>query len=121
MKKVHISSATGAAAIAHTLTATGRGLHVSRYSVKFGTKPTTTPENITITVDAAAGAAYDQVYDTVDPGSESAAGDGSFTYIYLGPDSKGIDLAPGDVLTVAYVNTDTETYGSSIYHTEGAG
>lgn len=122
MKKVHISTATGAAAIAHSFTATGRGNHVEKVILKFGTKPTTS-EKYTIKLNSAAGAAYDVLMYDLDISGESAADDGGFYLAWTGPgdDDHGMDLAPGDSIDIAYTNTDTETYGSSIYYTEGTG
>lgn len=120
MRKVHVLPATGAAAIAHSFTATGRGNHVEKVTFKFGVKPTTS-ENLTIILNSAAGAAYDVLCLIHDPSTDDAAGDGSLSLIWNGVEDSvdGIDLAPGDSLDIAYANTDTETYGCNIYYTEG--
>jgi hypothetical protein len=120
VKKVHVSSDTGAAAIAHSFTATGRGNHVKHITLKFAVKPTSS-EAYTITKNAAAGAGYDTLLYTLDISGESAAADGGFYLVWTGPgdDDKGYDLAPGDSIDIAYTNTDTETYGSEIVYTEG--
>lgn len=98
-------NATGAAAIAHTYTAV-RACRVLSVSVHFSAAPAT-GENLTIVLDANAGAVYDIVLHTVDPSSPS------ITNLLWQP-SEELWLEPGDSLKVAFANTDTRTYGSQV-------
>ena len=117
MAVVLTSTATGAAAIAASLTAKGRGFHVEKVTIKFSSAPTTS-ENITFTLNSAAGAAYDTVLLTYDPSADSAT---SVVWNGVGSSTQGTDLYEGDSLDVAYTNTDTRTYGLTFYYTEGPG
>ena len=104
-RAIYQDVATGAAAIAHTVSI-GDACKISKVCIHFGVAPTTS-ENLTITLDSASGAAYDTVLLTVDPSATSA------TSIVWTP----IDLVlvQGDALVIEYTNTDTRTYGSCVY------
>jgi hypothetical protein len=100
-------NATGAAAIAATATVPA-GVHYALVSVtcKFSAAPTTS-ENLTVTLDANAGAAYDVVIYTLNPST------GSTTSVLYQP-TYPLVFEPGDKITVAFANTDTRTYGVQI-------
>ena len=99
---LRVDNATGAVAIANS-TAITRPARLMSVTVKFSAAPTTS-ENLTITKDARAGAAYDAVLLTTDPSATSA------TSILYQPDAD-LWLEPGDAIATAYTNTDTRTYG----------
>ena len=101
------TNGTGAQAIATSATVPAGGTYqLISVSCKFSSAPTTS-ENVTITLDANAGAAYDVVLYSVDPSASS------LTTIFWQPDQP-IYLEAGDVVVVAYTNTDTRTYGVQI-------
>jgi len=64
-------------------------------------------ENFTITLDANAGAAYDLLLYTLDPGAAGVSD------ILWQPDEE-IILEGGDEIEVAYDNTDARQYGAQI-------
>jgi hypothetical protein len=66
-----------------------------------------TSEYLTLTLDSAIGAAYDVVLYKVDPSATSAT---SLVWQPAAP----LYLQPGDVVTLAYTNTDTRTWGATI-------
>lgn len=99
-------TATGAAAMAESVQVSTWS-KVAWVGLKFSAAPTSS-ENLTITLDASDGAAYDVVLHTVDPSAESA------TALSWTPD-EDVWLAPGDALTVAYTNTDTKTWGLTVH------
>lgn len=101
------TTGTGAAAMAVTFTAI-KACRLVSVTIKLSTAPTTS-ENLTITLDNAAGAAYDTVLYSGDPSATSA------TSIVLSDVNWGeVWLVSGDKITVAYANTDTRTYGVQI-------
>jgi hypothetical protein len=75
-------------------------------TVKFSAAPTTS-EYLTITLDSAIGAAYDVVLYKVDPSATAA-----LTIVWQ--PAAPLYLQPGDVVTLAYTNTDTRTWGATI-------
>ena len=105
-RQILTDTATGAAAIAHSYTVRDND-EIIRVTCKFSIAPTSS-ENYTITLDSLAGAAYDVVLYSVDPSVASA------TSIVWSPDKRERFVA-GDIITVAYTNTDTRTYGSVVY------
>jgi len=100
-----VTNATGATAIATSTSISGTYRLVS-VTVHFNAAPTTT-EDLTVTLNANDGAAYDTVLYSVDPSASSA------TDIVFIPDGD-IIFETGDELDVAYANTDTNTYGLRI-------
>lgn len=106
-RNVEVSSATGAAAIAHSFTPAW-GAEILRVCVHFSAAPTTS-ESLTIKINSILGAAYDTVIYTINP---STASDTDIVYQPTSP----LVLASGDSLDIAFANTDTRTYGSSIYY-----
>lgn len=101
------TNATGSAAIAASFTAIQATKLVS-VTCHFSAAPTTS-ENLTITLNANAGAAYDVLLFKIDPASQSA------TDLVIGTDDWGlIELVAGDAIDVAYTNTDGLTYGVEI-------
>lgn len=100
-------NATGAAAIAATLTVpVGQCYKLVSVSCKFSAAPTTS-ESFTITLDANAGAAYDVLLYTINPSLLST------TTIFWFPDQP-LYLEGGDAIDVVFANTDTRTYGVQI-------
>jgi hypothetical protein len=99
------TSATGSAAIAATHTATGWE-EVLSVTLHFSSAPTTS-ENLTITLDANDGAAYDTLLYSIDPSASSV------TDLVWFPDGTLV-MENGDAIDVAYTNTDTRTYGVQI-------
>ena len=98
---------TGAAAIATSLTVpAGQSYQLVSVSLKYSAAPTTS-ENLTVTLNTNAGAAYDTVLYTVDPSV------GAITSLLWQPDEP-LYLEGGDAVDVAYTNTDTRTYGVQI-------
>lgn len=101
--------ATGAAAIAATLTPTGPielvcvKLHLSAAGG--------TAENFTVTIDSATAAAYDTILFSQDMNT--------VTDILWVPDQP-IPILNDDELDFAYVNTNTRTYGLEVIFRVGA-
>lgn len=106
-RSIFKTNATGSAAIAAShAVATGQPQRLVSVTCKFSVAPTTS-EDLTITLNANAGAAYDIVMLTLDPSAVSA------TSIVWFPD-EDIRLEGGDSIDVAFTNTDTRTYGVQI-------
>jgi hypothetical protein len=103
------SSATGsgAIAVAASVTSDQRLLSVTLH---FSSAPTTS-ENLTITLDANDGAAYDTLLFSIDPSASS------LTDLVWFPDGDLV-LENGDAIDIAYTNTDSRTYGLQVT-TEG--
>lgn len=100
-------SDTGSAAVALSYTVpTGGTFDLNAVTVKFSAAPTTA-ESFTVVLDSAIGAAYDVLLYSVDPSATSA------TSIVWQPTAP-LFLRPGDIVTVAYTNTDTRTWGATI-------
>lgn len=106
---VKVDPATGSAAINKT-TAIAAAFKLTKILVHFDSAPTTS-ENLVVTLDSGAGAAYDTVLYSVDPSASS------LTDIVYTPDGE-CSLVSGDEIKVAFTNTDTVTYGVSIYYEE---
>lgn len=84
----------------------GGTFDVNSVTVKLSAAPTTS-EYLTVTLDSAIGADYDVVLYKVDPSATSA------TSIIWQPNAP-LYLRPGDVVALAYTNTDTRTWGATI-------
>ncbi|RUM43006.1 MAG: hypothetical protein DSY80_06255, partial [Desulfocapsa sp.] len=102
---VRKENATGAAAIALSATAAEQARLVG-LTLHLDAAPTTS-ESLTITLDANAGAAYDTLLYSLDLST------GSTTDLLWLPDND-IFLETGDIIKVAYANTDTATYGAQL-------
>jgi tRNA A37 threonylcarbamoyltransferase TsaD len=100
-------SDTGSAALSLSYTVpAGATFDLNSVTVKFSAAPVSA-ESLTITLDSAIGAAYDAVLYKVDPSATSA------TSIVWQP-AAPLYLSGGDVVVVAYTNTDTRTWGATI-------
>lgn len=84
----------------------GMSYRVVSVSCNFNAAPTSA-ENFTVTLDANAGAAYDLLLYTLDPGTTSTSD------ILWQPDEELI-LEGGDAIDVQYDNTDARLYGAQI-------
>lgn len=98
-------SATGAAAISTSCRAYNNAV-VERVAIKLSAEASTS-ENVVVTLDSGAGAAYDTVLVQFDP---STLGGTSFVWV---PDYP-LSIAENDAIIVTYTNTDTLTYGLTI-------
>lgn len=105
---VIVVTATGSSAI-NTTTSIGAEFRLLKVMVHFSAAPTTS-ENLVVTCDSNAGAAYDTILDSVDPSSSSVA---DWVFAPVGETGKFVS---GDEIKVTFTNTDTETYGLSIYY-----
>lgn len=104
---VYKVNGTGAASIATSMTVpTGQTFRLLSVTVNLNVAPTTS-EDLTITLNANAGAAYDTLLYSLDP---SAA---SVTDILWTPDVLVL-LEGGDAVDVAWFNSDARTYGVQI-------
>ena len=100
-------NATGAAAIAASLTVPAGNIYqLVAVSVHLDAAPTTA-EDLTVTLNSAAGAEYDVLLYILDPSIASV------TDIFWQADNP-VYLGAGDAIDVAYTNTDTGTYGVQI-------
>ena len=97
--------ATGAGAISLASSA-GHDWELNSITVHMSAAPTTS-QNLTFTLDANDGAAYDTVLFTCDP---SASAGTDFVYIPTSP----ILLENGDEIATSFTNTDGITYGIRI-------
>jgi hypothetical protein len=104
---VIVVNATGAVAI-NTTTAIANEFKLLKVLCHFSSAPTTS-ENFVVTLDSAAGAAYDTVLKSVNPSSTSS------TDIVFLPEGE-MKFVSGDEVKVTFTNTDTRTYGLSIYY-----
>lgn len=100
-----VYNATGAGALAMTTTETGKFKLVS-ITLRFNTAPTTS-QNLTVTLDANDGAAYDTVLRSLDPSASALT---SFFVDY----GEGLICESGDQIDLDYTNTDARTYGARI-------
>lgn len=71
----------------------------------------TTSENFTVTINSAAGAAYDTVVYSVDVSGETD------TQNIIWKPSPHVVLANGDTIDLAFANTETNTIGITVYYT----
>jgi hypothetical protein len=99
-------SATGSAAIAKSSAAHTTAFYLHWVSVHFNAAPTTS-ESLTVIRNSVTAAAYDTVLAKVNPSV------GALTDIHISWDTPILCKA-GDVIDVAYTNTDTKTYGVEI-------
>jgi hypothetical protein len=102
---VTVTNATGSGALS-TSTALSAAFRLTSVTVNFNAAPTTS-ENLTVTVNANDGAAYDTVLFSVDPSATSA------TDIVFIPDNDLV-FESGDEIDVAFTNTDANTFGLRI-------
>jgi hypothetical protein len=101
------TNGTGAGAIATTMTVpVGATYRLVSVSLHFDIAPVTN-ENLTFTLNAQAGAAYDFLLYSIDPAAVA------MTDLLWMPDEE-IFLVGSDAVDVAYTNTDTRTYGVQI-------
>jgi hypothetical protein len=101
-----VDIATGAAAIAKSSAAHTTAFLLHSVTVHFNAAPTTS-ESLTVTLNAVTAAAYDTVLCKVNPSV------GALTDIAYLPDAPILCQA-GDVIDVAFANTNTKTYGVRI-------
>jgi hypothetical protein len=99
------AKATGATAIALTF-APAVVFRLIRVTVHFGVAPVTS-QDLTVTLNALAGAAYDTVLYRENPSV------GALTDISFEPEDDQV-FQNGDQIDVAYTNTDGRTYGAEI-------
>ena len=100
--RLKVENATGALAIATSLTAK-RVAQLISVTVKFSAAPAAS-EDFTVTKNAISGAVYDVELSSTDPSTSS------LTEIIYQP-GEPLFLEPGDAIDVAYVNTNKRTYG----------
>ena len=86
--------------------APGAVFRLVRVTVHFNIAPTTS-ENLTVTLNNLAGAAYDTVLRSVNPSV------GAITNVSFEFDDQQV-FKNGDQIDVAYTNTDARTYGAEI-------
>ena len=98
-----VTAGTGDEAIAVSY-APGKSFWLDAVTVHFSAAPTTAGD-LTVTLDAGDGAAYDTVLFRVDPSTDGGATDIVFT------PTVPILCVVGDAIAVAYANTDGVTYG----------
>lgn len=94
------STATGSGALSETISYP-QAFELEEIRIKVGVAPTTA-ENLTITIDAAAGAAYDVVLAAIPMAGVTS---------YRWADDTPSLLVPGDKIVIAWANTDTRTWG----------
>ena len=104
-RRFNKTSATGSSAIAasHAVTSWERLLSVT---IHFSAAPSTS-QNLTVTLDANDGAAYDTLLFSIDPSASSA------TDIVWFPDGELV-LENGDAIDIAFTNSNSRTYGVQI-------
>lgn len=96
---------SGAVSLSYTVPA-GATFELNSVTIKFSAAPVTS-ENMTIVLDCALGAAYDVTLYSVDPSVSSAV-------TILWQPAAPLYLRPGDIVTLAYTNTDARTWGATI-------
>ena len=106
--------ATGAGAIAHSLSAHGKAgtFAVRKITLKLGGNPTTS-EAYTVTKNDKNGATYDSLHFTED----LSVGTVTTVVLYFGEEELVLQVdADGnqDSVDIAFANTETNTYGSVI-------
>jgi len=99
-----VSTATGAAAV-NTTVSPGRQFALESVSIHLSAAGAA--GNLTVTVDAAAGAVYDVVLLTQDMTL--------LTDLHWQPD-RPIELTKDDKIVVAWANASTRTYGLTVRH-----
>jgi len=104
-----VLSTTSSTSTALSLTLSmGDAIQFIGFTVTFDSAPTTS-ENLVLTLDAAAGAAYDTVLYSDDPSTDSTED------YWFYPDSPQ-RFKEGDALVLTYTNTDTRAIGAQIYY-----
>lgn len=93
-------TATGSGALAESTTY-AQAFELEEVRIHVGVAAASA-ENLTVTIDAAAGAAYDTLIKTV-------AMAGVTDYVWI-PDKKSL-LKAGDQIDIAWTNTDARTWG----------
>jgi len=107
MASVYKVNVTGAAAIAASLTVPASATYQLISVTMHADAAATTSENLTITLNANAGAAYDTLLYSLDLSAASTVD------LVWYPDEPLL-LEGGDAVDVAFTNTDTDTYGVQI-------
>ena len=107
MASVYKVNVTGAAAIAASLTVPASATYQLVSVTMHADAAATTSENLTITLNANAGAAYDTLLYSLDLSAASTVD------LVWYPDEPLL-LEGGDAVDVAFTNTDTDTYGVQI-------
>ena len=102
---VYPATATSGALALSTTEA--RRFRLVKVTLKFNSKPSTS-EDVTLTLNAADGAAYDAVIGRANPSTGSGTGD----IIMTGDDNDIFES--GDELDLAFTNTDGRTFGARI-------
>ena len=103
--RLEIASATGAAALSETITfPIGQLLRIVSVELHLSAAPTSAG-SITVTHNPSGGAAYDTVLN-----SQSLVG--VTNYVWM--PTNDLYLVGDDTLSVAYINTDTRTYGLTV-------
>jgi hypothetical protein len=105
-KPVTVYTATGTGALSLATSESGRFQFVQA-SVKFNSLPVTS-QDVTLTLDALGGAAYDAILRRLNPSLGTGTGD----TVFLGDPDEIYES--GDQLTLAYTNTDGRTFGARI-------
>lgn len=100
-----VYNATGSGAISLSTSMSAR-FKLNHITIHFNAAPTTS-ENLTLTLNANDGAAYDTVLYSIDPSADSS------TDVFWFPE-KDVIFENGDELDLAFTNTDTKTYGARI-------
>ena len=100
-----VYNATGAAALALSTTEAGKFKLIS-ITVRFNIAPVTS-QNLTVTLNALDGAAYDTVLRSLDPSASALT---SFFVDY----GDGLICESGDQMDLAFTNTDVRTYGARV-------
>lgn len=102
-------TATGAAAISTSCEPHDVGAIIERITLKLSAAASTS-ENVIVTLDSGSGAAYDVILVQFDPATLGGA-----TFVWV-PDYP-LSLAFDDAIVITYTNTDTRTYGLSVWYT----
>jgi hypothetical protein len=90
--------------------APGVAMELCAFSIALASAPVAS-EDFTITIDSILGAAYDYELATVDFSVGSLT---QYSYVY--PVTERLPLLAGDILRVAWTNTNTKTYGLILYY-----
>ena len=106
-RPVTVYPATAASGALALSTTEARRFKLVKITLKFNTKPSTS-EDVTLTLNAADGAAYDAVLARANPSTGSGTGDIEFN------GSENDIFEEGDELALAFANTDNRTYGARI-------
>jgi len=106
---ISVLRATGSSAISFTTTGSiSTKFQLEKVTCFFSSAPSTS-ENFTINLDSGGGSAYDTNLFSFDPSVVSAT---DIAYI---PPVK-MNFVAGDAITVSFTNTNSRTYGLSVYY-----